>query len=51
MKRKVKRRFRDVETAKFYNAGDTFEGKEHRMEELADKGFLEKKKSPKKKDE
>lgn len=38
---KVIRRFRDKETKKVYNVGQTYDGTEARAKEVAAKGFIE----------
>ncbi|MBA4549271.1 MULTISPECIES: hypothetical protein [Thermoactinomyces] len=49
---KVKRRFRDRETFRFFNKGEYFEHEsQERINELVDKGFLQGKPKTKKKDE
>lgn len=38
---KVIKRFRDKETRKIYNVGETYDGTKARAKEIADKGFIE----------
>lgn len=48
---KVIKKFRDKNTKKLYNVGDSYEGTEERIKELQNKGFLEKPKKKKAKKE